>query len=95
MFDQSEFERKWQTSLKWPSKLKTGEMLTCWEYASPVNDLVENHHARISSYCTVVMLAITLTSRIWSHQRKKKSGCFCKTWGKSDLPDGTWHDYWC
>lgn len=57
-------------------------MLTCWEYVSPVNDLEKKQHARIPSYCTVIILAIILISRIWSHQRKKKSGYSCKTWGK-------------
>lgn len=54
---------------------KKGKMLTCWEYVrleSPVNNLVQKQHARIPSYCTVIILAIILTSRIWSHQRKKK-----------------------
>lgn len=53
---------------------KKGKMLTCWEYVrldSPVNDLVQKQHARIPSYCTVIILATILTSRTWSQQRKK------------------------
>lgn len=103
MFDQQKWIWKEMANfLELAFKIKKDKMLTCWEYVrlwSPVNDrhndLVEKQHARIPGYCTVVILAIILAFRIWSHQRRKKSGYFCKTQGKNDLPDGTWHDYWC